>query len=169
MPQPHRLDPSRVAELLPPLYRAARAWTRSREEAEDLVQEVCAHVLARTRLVTGDDLGYLMRAMRNTLVSQRRAAARRPQTVELDEELSGSGRGWDDPRGRDDPEAAAENAEVLAAIASLPDDFRDALVAVDVAGLSYQEAAALLELPEGTVTSRLYRARDKLARRLGGA
>ena len=162
MPQPHRLDPSRVAELLPPLYRAARAWTRSREEAEDLVQEVCAHVLARTRLVEGDDLGYLMRAMRNTLVSQRRAAARRPQTVELLEELDASA------PARDDPETAAENAEVLAAIAGLPEDFRDALVAVDVAGLSYQEAAVLLEVPEGTVTSRLFRARDRLARRLGG-
>ena len=68
----------------------------------------------------------------------------------------------------DDPEAAAENAELVAAIAELPDDFRDALVAVDVAGLSYQEAARLLGLPEGTVTSRLYRARDRLARRLAG-
>ena len=162
MPQPHRLVSSRVAELLPPLYRAARAWTRSREEAEDLVQEVCAHVLARMRLVEGDDLDYLMRAMRNTLVSQRRAAARRPQTVELLEELDASA-----PAG-DDPETAAENAEVLAAIAGLPEDFRDALVAVDVAGLSYQEAAALLEVPEGTLTSRLFRARDRLARRLGG-
>ena len=114
------------------------------------------------RLVEGDDLDYLMRAMRNTLVSQRRAAARRPQTVELLEELDASA-----PAG-DDPETAAENAEVLAAIAGLPEDFRDALVAVDVAGLSYQEAAALLEVPEGTLTSRLFRARDRLARRLGG-
>ena len=161
MPTPHRLDPARVAELLPALYRAARAWTRSREEAEDLVQEVCAHVLARPRLVLGEDLGYLMRAMHNTLTSQRRAAARRPQTVELEEDLDADARGWGDP------EAAAENEEVLAAIAALPDDFRDALVAVDVAGLPYQEAARLLGLPEGTVTSRLFRARDRVARLLG--
>ena len=161
MPAPHRLDPQRAAELLPPLYRAARAWTRSREEAEDLVQETFTHVLARPRLVLGEDLGYLMRAMHNTLTSQRRTAARRPQTAELEDELDA------DASGRDDPETAAENAEVLAAIADLPEDFRDVLVAVDVAGLSYQEAARLFDVPEGTVTSRLFRARDRLARRLG--
>ena len=161
MPTPHRLDPQRVADLLPPLYRAARAWTGSREEAEDLVQETFAHVLARPRVVLGEDIGYLMRAMRNTLTSRRRAAARRPQTVEHEEEL--------DARAgtRDDPETAAENAEVLSAIAELPAEFRDVLVAVDIAGLSYDEAARLLDLPQGTVTSRLFRARDRLARRLG--
>jgi RNA polymerase sigma-70 factor (ECF subfamily) len=163
MPTAHRLDPSRVVELLPALYRAARAWTGSRDEAEDLVQDVCAHVLARPRRVAGDDLPYLLRALHNELTSRRRSAGRRPQTVELDEEL-GNG----DESGRGDPQAAAENRELVAAIARLPDEFRDALVAVDVAGLSYREAARLLELPEGTVTSRLYRARDRLARRLAG-
>ena len=163
MPTAHRLDPDSVVAHLPALYRAARAWTGSRDEAEDLVQDVCAHVLARPRRVTGDDLHYLLRALHNELTSRRRAAGRRPQTVELDEELGGGG---GDRAG--DPEAAAENAELVAAIAGLPDDFRDALVAVDVAGLSYQEAARLLEVPEGTVTSRLYRARDRLARRLSG-
>jgi RNA polymerase sigma-70 factor, ECF subfamily len=161
MPTAHRFDPSSVVEHLPALYRAARAWTGSRDAAEDLVQDVCAHVLARPRRVAGDDLHYLLRALHNELTSRRRSAGRRPQTVELDEELDGSGRGGD-------PEAAAENAEVVAAIAELPDDFRDALVAVDVVGLSYREAARLLELPEGTVTSRLYRARDRVARRLAG-
>jgi RNA polymerase sigma-70 factor, ECF subfamily len=160
MPTPHRLDPRRVAELLPHLYRAARAWTGSSEEAEDLVQDLCVQVLARPRLVLGDDLGYLMRALHNTLTSRRRTQARRPATVELDEDLDAEG------SARDDPEAAAENAEVLAAIRGLPEEFRDALVAIDVAGLSYKEAARLLGLPEGTVTSRLFRARDRLARLL---
>jgi RNA polymerase sigma-70 factor, ECF subfamily len=163
MTTPHRLAPERVVELLPVLYRAARAWTGSADEAEDLVQDACAQVLARTREVTGDDLHYLLRALHNQLTSRRRTASRRPQTVELDEELDGRWSG----RGPDDPQAAAERSEVFAAIAELPEEFRDALVAVDVAGLSYQEAARLLEVPEGTVTSRLYRARDRLARRLG--
>ena len=145
---------------LPHLLRAARAWTASREEAEDLVQETCAHVLARTRLVLGDDLGYLMRAMHNTLASQRRKASRRPVTVELDEDLEVIGQ-----RG-DDPSDATENGEVFTAIFELAVEFRDALVAVDVAGLSYQEAAHVLGVPEGTLTSRLFRARDRLARRL---
>jgi RNA polymerase sigma-70 factor, ECF subfamily len=164
MPTPHRLDPGSVVEHLPALYRAARAWTGSRDEAEDLVQDVCAHVLAKPRRVEGHDLHYLLRAMHNELQSRRRAASRRPQTIELAEELGGSGR----VGGGADPAAAAENAELIAAIAELPDEFRDALVAVDVAGLAYGEAAALFGVPEGTVTSRLYRARDRLARRLTG-
>ncbi len=161
---PHRLDPDHVVEHLPRLYRAARAWTGSREDAEDLVQETCARVLARPRLVRGDDVGYLMRAMRNTLVSPRRAEARRPTTNPLDEELDDGISERAAPRS--DAAQAIENAEVFAAISELPADFRDALVAVDVAGLSYQEAAAVLGVPEGTVTSRLFRARDRLARRL---
>jgi RNA polymerase sigma-70 factor, ECF subfamily len=163
MRAPRRLDPNRVVELLPPLYRAARAWTGSREDAEDLVQETCARVLARPRLLRGEDeLGYLLRALRNTLVSQRRSAARRPATTPLAEELTPGA------RSSEDPAEAAEIRQVHAVISELPEQFRDALVAVDVAGLSYREAARALEIPEGTLTSRLFRARDQVARRLEG-
>jgi len=62
----------------------------------------------------------------------------------------------------------SETRRVYAAIAELPEEFRDALVAVDVAGLSYPEAARALGVPEGTVTSRLFRARDRVARTLSG-
>jgi RNA polymerase sigma-70 factor (ECF subfamily) len=161
MRAPRRLDPKRVAEHLPRLYRAARAWTDSREEAEDLVQETYARVRARPRLLYGEDeLGYLMRAMRNTLVSQRRAASRRPPTAELVDDAPLRAPASDDPA-----EATAIN-EVYTAISELPEEFRDALVAVDVVGLSYQEAAHALSVPEGTLTSRLFRARDRLAQRL---
>jgi RNA polymerase sigma-70 factor (ECF subfamily) len=150
-----------VVEHLPRLYRAARAWTGSREEAEDLVQETCARVLARPRLLRGDDeLGYLLRALRNTLVSQRRARSRRPETTELVEELNAGSRAGDDPA------EATENRQVYAAIHELPEEFRDALVAVDIVGLSYGEAARSLAVPEGTLTSRLFRARDRVASRL---
>jgi RNA polymerase sigma-70 factor (ECF subfamily) len=160
---PRLLDPDRVAELLPNLYRAARAWTQSREEAEDLVQETAAKVLSRPRVLRGqDELGYMLRALRNTLISQSRAQSRRPATVPLhDEALAGA-------RSSEDPAEAAEIRQVHSAIAELPDEFRDALVAVDVAGLSYGEAATALRLPEGTLTSRLFRARDRVARRLEG-
>ena len=161
MRAPRRLDPDRVVEHLPRLYRAARAWTRSREEAEDLVQETVARVLARPRLIRGEDeVGYLLRALRNMLISQRRAEGRRPVTTELvDEVASGT-------RTSDDPAEATEMRQVYAAIAELAEEFRDALVAVDVAGLSYPEAARALGVPEGTLTSRLFRARDRVARRL---
>ena len=161
MPGLRRLDPDRAAEHLPRLYRAARAWTRSREEAEDLVQETFARVLARPRFLRGEDeVGYLLRALRNTLISQRRAQSRRPVTTELVEEaVTGT-------RTSDDPAEAAEIREVYGAIAQLPDPFRDAIVAVDVAGLSYPEAARALGVPEGTLTSRLFRARDRVAQLL---
>jgi RNA polymerase sigma-70 factor, ECF subfamily len=161
MRAPRRLDPDRVVEHLPRLYRAARAWTRSREEAEDLVQETYARVLARPRLLRGEDeVGYLLRALRNTLISQRRTERRRPVTAELVDDAMPS------TRAGDDPAEASELHRVYAAIAELPDDFRDALVAVDVAGLSYPEAARALGVPEGTLTSRLFRARDRVAQRL---
>jgi RNA polymerase sigma-70 factor, ECF subfamily len=161
MRAPRRLDPERAVDHLPRLYRAARAWTRSREEAEDLVQETYARVLARPRLMRGEgELPYLLRALRNTLISQRRTEGRRPSTAPLIEE-SGLG-----ARASDDPAEAAEIREVHGAIAELPAEFRDALVAVDIAGLSYSEASRALGVPQGTLTSRLFRARDRLARRL---
>jgi RNA polymerase sigma-70 factor (ECF subfamily) len=158
---PRRLDPDHAVDHLPRLYRAARAWTRTREEAEDLVQETYARVLARPRFLRGEDeVGYLLRALRNTLISQRRAVSRRPATTELDEEASIG------TRATDDPAVAAELHQVYEAIDKLPEEFRDALVAVDVAGLSYDEAARALGVPEGTLTSRVFRARDRLARLL---
>jgi RNA polymerase sigma-70 factor, ECF subfamily len=162
MPRLRRLDPDRVAEHLPRLYRAARAWTRSREEAEDLVQETYVRVLARPRLLRNEDeVGYLLRALRNTLISQRRTESRRPVTTELVDEVTLG------TRATDDPAEAAEIHQVYAAISRLPDEFRDAIIAVDVAGLSYQEAARAFGVPEGTLTSRLFRARDRVARLLG--
>lgn len=160
---PRRLDPDRAVEQLPRLYRAARAWAYSREEAEDLVQETYARVLARPRFLRGDDeLAYMLRALRNTLVSVRRTQSRRPQTAPLVDDLDASG------HPADDPAQAAENREVYQAIRELSPEFRDALVAVDIVGLSYGEAARALDLPEGTLTSRLFRARDRVAGRLGG-
>ena len=72
-----------------------------------------------------------------------------------------------DPHARQ-PQAALEAAELYAAIAALPGDFRDVLVAVDVTGLSYKEAARALRIREGTVMSRLYRARQQVVRRVEG-
>ena len=161
-----QLDPARLGDHIDRLYRAAWALCGSREDAEDLVQETYARVLARPRIVRGDDdIGYLVRVLRNTFVSQRRAAARRPvKATPPPEELEVA-----DPAPGLQPEAAVEAREVYAAIAALPDEFRDTLVAVDVAGLSYAEAARALRVREGTVTSRLYRARARVVRQLQGA
>jgi RNA polymerase sigma-70 factor (ECF subfamily) len=159
------LDPARLGDHLDRLYRAAWALCGSREEAEDLVQETYTRVLARPRLLRNeDDLGYLLRAMRNTFLNQRRTESRRVRAGPLPEKLDLVA----DPRARE-PQAALEASELYAAIASLPDDFRDVLVAVDVTGLSYKEAARALRIREGTVMSRLYRARQAVVRRLTGS
>lgn len=158
------LDPQAVVRHLDRLYRAAWALCGSREDAEDLVQETIARVLARPRRLHGEEeLGYLLGALRNTFLSSRRTASRRPQTVApLEEVLAG------DPRTGAQPEAAYAARELFAAIARLPEEFRLALVAVDVAGLSYREAARLLETKEATITSRLHRARARVTRELEG-
>ena len=164
-PVERTLDPARLGDHLDRLYRAAWALCGSRQEAEDLVQETYARVLARPRLLRHeDDLGYLLRAMRNTFLNQRRTESRRVRAGPLPEALDLVA----DPRARE-PQAALEASELYAAIASLPDDFRDVLVAVDVTGLSYKEAARALRIREGTVMSRLYRARQAVVRRLTGS
>jgi len=160
----HVLDPEGLPDHIDRLYRAAYALCGSRQDAEDLVQDTYARVLRRPRIVHGDaDIYYLLRALRNTFLSQRRAAARRPRAADVAlEELA-----LPDRSGSADPPSATEAREVFAVIAALPDDYRDALVAVDVAGLSYGEAARLLGTREGTITSRLYRARGKVAEAMG--
>jgi RNA polymerase sigma-70 factor, ECF subfamily len=159
------LDPTRLGDHLDRLYRAAWAYVGSREDAEDLVQETYARVLARPRwLRKEDDLGYLLRALRNTFFNQKRTERRRLQSDPLPEQLDLVA----DPHARE-PHATVEAGELYAAVADLPDDFRDVLVAVDITGLSYKEAAEVLRIREGTVMSRLYRARQQVVRRLEGA
>jgi RNA polymerase sigma-70 factor (ECF subfamily) len=159
------LDPSTLGDHIDRLFRAAWAMSGSRAEAEDLVQETFARVLAKPRRVrNADDLGYLLQALRNTFISSRRAAARRPAPQTLEEGVEPI-----DPSTASRPERAAEVREVFAVIAGLSDPFRDALVAVDVAGLSYGEAAELLGTKEATITSRLFRARAQVARGMESA
>ena len=159
------LDPSTLGDHIDRLFRAAWALSGSRVDAEDLVQETFARVLAKPRRVRGeDDVGYLLQALRNTFISSRRAAARRPAPDALDERIEPV-----DRRTGTRPEQAVEAREVFALIASLPEPFRDALVAVDVAGLTYGEAAELLGTKEATITSRLFRARAQVARGMESA
>ncbi len=160
-----RLDPQALVEHLDRLYRAAWALCGSREEAEDLVQETAARVLARPRRLHGqDELAYLMRALRNTFLLTRRTASRRPQVRATLDDVEPV-----ESRTAARPDAAVEARELFAAIAALPEDFRLALVAVDVVGLSYREAADVLETKEATITSRLSRARDRVAHTLAAA
>jgi RNA polymerase sigma-70 factor, ECF subfamily len=156
------LDPQSLTQHVDRLYRAAWALCGSREDAEDLVQETFARVLSKPRLLSGDDeLYYLMRVLRNTFLTGRRTASRRPQTVATLEDVVTA-----DPKPMGRPAQALEVQELYATIAALPHDFRLALVAVDVLGLSYREAARALRVREATLTTRLFRARRQVVKLL---
>jgi RNA polymerase sigma-70 factor, ECF subfamily len=159
----HTLDPQSLSQHVDRLYRAAWALCGSREDAEDLVQETFARVLSRPRVLRGDDeLYYLMRVLRNTFLTSLRTASRRPATATAIEDVVAA-----DPRPTNRPEQAYEAREVYATIAQLSESFRLAIVAVDVLGLSYKEAAQALHVREATLTTRLFRARKQVAERLG--
>lgn len=157
------LDPARLGDHIDRLYRAALGLCGSHADAEDLVQETYVQVLRKPRLLrSDDDLGYLMRVLRNTFYSRYRSAARRPRDSPLEdhEELV-------EGRPLAQPAAAAETSEVIAAVASLPEPYRETVAAVDLAGLSYKQAARALRTREGTVMSRLSRGREQIADALG--
>lgn len=157
-----RLDPESLTVHVDRLFRAAWALCGSREDAEDLVQETFARVLARPRnLHAGDELAYLMTVLRNTFFTARRTASRRPVSAASLEEFEQV-----DLRRSQRPHDALDNATLFAEIAALPEHYRLVLVAVDVAGLSYREAATVLDSNEATITTRLFRARRALARAL---
>ena len=160
-----RLDPETAGDHLDALFRAACAMSGSRALAEDLVQETYVKVLSKPRLIRrDDDLGSLMKALRNTwyshLRSERTKRAATADTVEDPDSISA-------PQGTTDPQQALETSAVLDALGELPEHYREAVAAVDVAGLSYAEAAKALGVREGTVMSGLYRGRERVAQARG--
>jgi len=161
---PPDLLPEVLADHLDRLYRAAWALCGSREDAEDLVQETYAKVLSKRRVIASDDdaLPYLLTVLRNTFVSSLRTRSRRPQTAPLEDAEQRLA-----APGSSSPLEVMAAREVYAAIAALPADQRDVIAAVDVAGLSYAEAAETLGVPSGTVMSRLYRGRTRVAEAIG--
>jgi RNA polymerase sigma-70 factor (ECF subfamily) len=140
--------------------------TGAREDAEDLVQETYERVLRRPREIAReeDTLPYLLGVLRNTWVDVVRGRARRP-TAPLDSEAAER---IEAPSAASSPLEQVATREVFAAVAALPEEFRDVVAAVDVAGLSYAEAAQSLGIPLGTVMSRLSRGRRHVAEALGG-
>src|SRR5271154_715080 len=108
-----RLDPQSLGEHLDRLYRAAWALSGSREDAEDLVQDTFARVLARPRHIRGEsDLAYLMQVLRNTFLTSRRTAGRRPRVAATldDFEFADPRRGAGPPGRRAPQQGGAANA-----------------------------------------------------------
>jgi RNA polymerase sigma-70 factor, ECF subfamily len=163
IPRPQRLLAAEQAvDELTRVYRLAWSLCGSHQLAEDVTQETYARVLARPRRMRRNgDFPYLARTLRNVLHDHWRSEQRRPATTQVaDAEIA-------TPDG--DPETAAFAGEVYAAVAELPEPLRDVVAAVDVAGMTYGEAARSLRIPPGTVMSRLHRARARLAGTLGVA
>jgi RNA polymerase sigma-70 factor, ECF subfamily len=161
MPRAHdhtSLDPNALPEHMHRLHRVAGSLCGSTHDAEDLVQETFARVLARPRTVRRTEtLPYLLRALRNTHLTGVRDAGRRPRTVELPSDDNSALRSSFAL-----PEVALEHREVLDTVAGLPDPFRRALVAVDVAGLSYRQAAHALGSRDATIATRVFRAHQRV-------
>jgi RNA polymerase sigma-70 factor (ECF subfamily) len=157
-PPRQRLEPASLDRHRPRLLRAAYAMCGSREDAEDLVQETFERVLRRPRFVQRDrDMAYLLRVLRHTCGMHASTAARRRTAPSPPEELE-----WvtDERAG---PELAMDARIAYAAMAELSEPLRATIVAVDVVGLSYKEAARSLRTRVGTIMSRLYRARQQVA------
>jgi RNA polymerase sigma-70 factor (ECF subfamily) len=148
-----------MIDLLPRLRRLARALTQGNSDADDLVQLTVEKCLKeRARWAEGSKLdSWMFTAMRNAWIDETRMRSRRRESVgavgEAEQVADGS--------------VASEELKVQAmsmrsAMAALPADQRVAVALVLVDGMSYQEAAELLGIPEGTLTSRLSRARATL-------
>jgi RNA polymerase sigma-70 factor (ECF subfamily) len=148
-----------MVELLPRLRRLARVLAREPADADDLVQLTVERALdARRQWRPGTRLdSWMFRIMKNAWIDETRARRRRGAV--LAEPEAGERVGHDGARAM---ETRLEAAELERALNCLPEDQRLAVALVLVEGLSYKEAAELLEVPQGTLTSRLGRARATL-------
>ncbi len=162
-PERRQLAPESLSDHISRLYRAAYGLCGSAADAEDLVQDTFERVLRRPRFLRNrdHDLAYLMSVMRNTWISS--ARGQRVTTVSLEpEELAAAAVTPGDPV----VAQVVDDGALYAALRGLTDPLREAVVAVDIVGLSYREAAQALGCKEGTIMSRLHRARGQIAAEL---
>lgn len=152
--------------LLPRLRRFARSLARDAADADDLTQVALERALkARDQWQPGTRLdAWMMRIMRNCWIDEVRSRTRRAQTFAPEEAGAAVG-----VAANEDIERAAEMQDVDRAMNLLPPDQREAIALVLVEGLAYKEAAEVLDIPIGTLTSRLTRGRQALIRMLEAA
>lgn len=150
--------------LLPRLRRFARALAGSKEDADDLVQDTVERALRSIGTWEPNSRldSWMFRILRNLWIDRLRR--RKAERIDRDAEVSADIAGED---GRRTAEGRLALAEVQNVIAGLPEQQREVLALVCVEDLSYREAAEILDVPMGTVMSRLARARQALAATLG--
>jgi RNA polymerase sigma-70 factor, ECF subfamily len=160
-------------QLSDQVYQVARRLTGSREEAEDLVQETFARAFRAWRsFEPGTNLrAWLFRILTNLNIDRGRRIQRSPDMQPLEEndyflynrlEESAADQNVDERRV---VERLSQN-DAVSALADLPHDFRDVVLLVDLADFTYSDAAQILDIPIGTVMSRLHRGRRILKQSL---
>jgi RNA polymerase sigma-70 factor, ECF subfamily len=157
------------------VYRVARHLANSREDAEELVQETYARAFRSWRsFQPGTNMrAWLLRIVTNLNIDRGRRQQRAPQMTPLEandyflyDRLSESGDGVSD---EDRVVERLSQDDIVSALSAVPHDFRDVLVLVDLGDFSYADAAQILDIPVGTVMSRLHRGRRILKRELAEA
>ena len=173
-------DPGSFADLampfMGPLYSAALRMTRNPADAEDLVQETYLRAYrAFDTFKEGTNLkAWLYRILTNTFINQYRAAKRRPEQTDIDDiedlylyrRLGGREAALMGRTPETEVLDAMPEAAVKEALESIPEQFRMAVLLADVEGFAYKEIAEILDVPIGTVMSRLHRGRKLLQKRL---
>jgi RNA polymerase sigma-70 factor (ECF subfamily) len=167
---------SDVQEFLPQLYSAALRMTRNPADAEDVLQEALLKAFRGYHTFkAGTNLkAWMYRILTNTYINKYRQKARRPSEVELGEleDLYLFKRMGDTSTGGASASAEQEaldsfvDADIKAAVEDLPENFRLPVLLADVEGFSYKEIAEIMDVPIGTVMSRLHRGRKQLQRAL---
>jgi RNA polymerase sigma-70 factor, ECF subfamily len=157
------------------VYRVARRLAGSREEAEDLVQQTYERAFRSWKQYTpGTNLrAWLLRILTNLNIDRGRRQQRTPQTTSLDNEAGDyylyNKLESQVPDENPDEERVLEKLSqdsIVDALSDVPHDFRDVIVLVDIGEFSYADAAQILDIPIGTVMSRLHRGRRILKKNL---
>lgn len=152
-----------LIRILPRLRRFAHGLTRDAADADDLTQRAAERALkSRAQWQPGTNFdAWTYRILRNLWIDTARSRQRRDKVIAPAEDAETIG-------AQGDAEAAAERLFLIRAMDRLPDEQREAVALVMIEGLSYAEAAQVLEVPAGTLTSRLVRGRQALAKMLAG-
>ena len=151
-----------IEPVIPSLRRCARTFVRDPGAADDLVQDTLERAIGRwhQRRSDADVRAWLFTILHNLAVSHLRRAARRGRELPLDDA------GESVVAVPSTPEDALRHHDILTAVGQLPDEQRSVLLLVSIENVSYAEAAHILDIPIGTVMSRLARARARLLKLL---